>query len=677
VIVEIASIFNESAPYLLLGFALAGVLHIVLERSERFSRLLSERGSRSVILAAVLGAPIPLCSCGVLPAGLALRKSGATKGATASFLISVPETDIVSIVMTYGLLGPLMAVARPVAALITAMITGQTMNLADRWIERSDEPSAPEADCEECGSEPAPKWGKVRGALHYGFVKFFDDIVGSLILGLLVGGVITALLPRFELGTASGGSLLTMLAMLVVAMPMYVCATSSTPIAAGLVAGGLSPGAALVFLLAGPATNMASVVVLGKHLGRAALVVYLASIALVSVAMGLALDAVVAEATTPLFSVVPLPAAEVVSPLELVASILLAALMYLSLRRTRAFAHSVEAAGEALGAHLSPRGVKIAGVVIAAVVYLGSGFFVVEPGERGVATRFGRITKSDLLPGLHYHWPFPVGAEDIASVTQVKRIELGYRSQPNKSALDATTGGTDAFDDESWMLTGNEDIIDIKWVVQYRVCNSKQSVLNYLYGINDQERLVRDAAESAVRAAVAGRNIDTLLTVDRAAVEAKAKDALLQPFLDRCSTGVEVIGVKLQDVHAPPDVHAAFRDVASAAEDKETSINTAYEYEERIVREAAGDAASRVAAAEAKATDIVERATGEGGAFIDELEAYRLNPDITRLRIRFETIDSVYGRLTKYVSLIPDLEGGLEFWMVPEQTGAPIPGVAP
>ncbi len=121
---EIIKVLNESALYLLIGFALAGVLHVLFSRSERLTGLMSGRGPKSIALASLVGVPLPLCSCGVLPAALALRKKGAGRGATASFLISVPETDIISILLTYGLLGPLMAVARPVSALITAFSTG-------------------------------------------------------------------------------------------------------------------------------------------------------------------------------------------------------------------------------------------------------------------------------------------------------------------------------------------------------------------------------------------------------------------------------------------------------------------------------------------------------------------------------------------------------------------------
>lgn len=676
VITETVRILTESSLYLLIGFALAGVLHVVFDRSDRFSRWLGKRGVRSVVLAAALGAPLPLCSCSVLPAALALRKQGATKGATVSFLISCPETDIVSILMTYGLLGPLMAVFRPLAALVTAIFTGLVMNLVDRLTEPATEESPRQEPGDQCHCQPEPQRSAVRRALDYGFVEFFDDIIGSLVVGILLGGVVGALLPRVGLGEFTGGSFWTMLAMLAIGMPMYVCAAASTPIAVGLIAGGLSPGAALVFLLAGPATNAASVVVLAKHLGRAALAVYLISIAVVSVAMGLALNAIVAAGTTPFLSVVPTMGDMAASPVQIGALIVFAVVTCLSLRRTRALARLAATLSRITGLPLGPRGAKALLLLVALAAYAGSGFAVVRPGERGVITRFGRITQSNLAPGLHYHWPYPIGNRDIAKVSEVKRIELGFRSSRNRQQRSPRpAANADAVIAESWMLTGNEDIIDIKWVVQYRIKDSREALLRYLYGLNDHECLVRDAAEAALRAVVGGRNIDTLLTVDRAEVEAEAKDGFLQPMLDACDAGVEVMSVTLQDVHAPPDVHAAFRDVASAAEDKQTSMRMAEEYLERVTREARGDAATRLAAAEALATELFEQASGEGRAFLDQLAAYQDSPDITRLRVHFETVDAVYGRLPKTINLLPKLDGGLDYWIVPKREAVPVPGL--
>lgn len=304
ILTETARIFAESAPYLLLGFGLAGLLHVFLSRNKRVTGLITTPGSRSVFLAAVFGMPMPLCSCGVLPAALTLRKEGASKGATASFLISVPETDIVSIILTWVLLGPFYAIFRPIAALVTAIVTGLAIDGVEGARSRVETVRATDSDAEfhSDGERPASS-PQARGwfgeAVRYGFKDMFDDIMPQLTLGLFVAGGLVALLPGLGLDRIVGGSPLIYLIMLLIGIPAYVCAAASTPVAVGLIAGGISPGAALVFLLAGPATNIASLIVLARQLGRVALGIYLACIAVISLFMGILFDRLVGSNFTP------------------------------------------------------------------------------------------------------------------------------------------------------------------------------------------------------------------------------------------------------------------------------------------------------------------------------------------------------------------------------------------
>jgi uncharacterized membrane protein YraQ (UPF0718 family) len=234
-----------------------------------------------------------------LPAALGLRRQGASKGATASFLISVPETDVVSVLLTYGLLGPVMAVARPLAALVTAFVTGVAVDRIDAIASQSpteveDSDLVDEADC---GCEPgedaiaANRRPWFWRALHFGFVEFFDDITGPLIVGLALAGVVGALAPSIEGFRFADQPALGYLLALGIGIPTYVCATATTPLAVGLIAAGMTPGAALVLLLVGPATNVASFVVLGREFGRRIVAVYVAGIVLVSVVFGLLVDA--------------------------------------------------------------------------------------------------------------------------------------------------------------------------------------------------------------------------------------------------------------------------------------------------------------------------------------------------------------------------------------------------
>ncbi len=320
---EIIRILNESSVYLLLGFSLAGLLHVLMQRFPRATAALTGKGKRPVFLASLIGLPMPLCSCGVLPAALALRRNGASKGATASFLVSVPETDIVSILLTLALMGPLMAIFRPAAALVTAIAAGLLVNWIDSRTKTpapvpqetapsatttpsccSSEPAPPSSCCnnETANNEhselPARQKGWVWRAAHFGFVEIFDDVILQLIFGFILAGVIVTWLPALELQNLVGDSPLLYLVMLVVGVPVYVCATASTPLAAGLIAGGISPGAAMVFLLAGPATNIAGLLVLQKQFGGRVLTGYLVAIAVCSVFAGALLDRLIGPGFT-------------------------------------------------------------------------------------------------------------------------------------------------------------------------------------------------------------------------------------------------------------------------------------------------------------------------------------------------------------------------------------------
>jgi uncharacterized membrane protein YraQ (UPF0718 family) len=341
---EIARILNESSPYLLLGFALAGLLHVVMQRFPRATAALTRGGARSVFLASLIGLPMPLCSCGVLPAALSLRKNGATKGATAAFLISVPETDIVSILLTVALMGPLIGVFRPAAALVTAVVAGLLVNRIDSLTTAPTVPTAPPPTGEVRGTagrrgesgaaRSQRRRGWLAGALHFGFVEIFDDVIVQLAVGFVLAGLIVTWLPALGLQNVVGRSPLLYPAMLVLGVPVYVCATASTPLAAGLIAGGISPGAAMVFLLAGPATNAAGLLVLNKQLGARVLAGYLAAIAVCSVLAGALLDRIVGPDFT-----LPVAAAarvdEAASPIQVSCSVILAVLALLSIGRSK------------------------------------------------------------------------------------------------------------------------------------------------------------------------------------------------------------------------------------------------------------------------------------------------------------------------------------------------------
>ena len=290
--IEVLSLINEMSPYLLLGFFFAGVMHAFIPGMV-YNRYLGGKGFKSVFYGALFGIPLPLCSCGVLPTAMSLRKQGASKGATASFLISTPETGVDSIIATYSVLGLPFAVIRPVAAFCNAIMGGWLINkFGDKDEVVPVDASAKTCCCHHKQEETHHEGflGKMREALRFGFVEMIEDIGKWLVIGLVIAGLITVFVPDEFFALFRGNTQLSMLLVLCIAIPMYICATGSIPIAVALMMKGLTPGAALVLLMAGPACNMASILVINKTLGRKSLVLYLVSIITMAILWGHVVD---------------------------------------------------------------------------------------------------------------------------------------------------------------------------------------------------------------------------------------------------------------------------------------------------------------------------------------------------------------------------------------------------
>ena len=306
-------LFVEMAPYLFLGFVIAGLLHVYIPERQIMKYLGNSAGKiRSALHATLLGIPIPLCSCGVVPTALSLQKKGATKGATLSFLISTPETGVDSITITYALLDPIMTVFRPLATLVTALSAGIAENFlnheephipeqkaADKKNILMMQPLVPLAACSDasCSCQPSPVKDNVlsgtarfKDGLRYAFVELLGDISKWLVVGIILAGIISYAVPYELVSSYLGGGIASMMFMLIVGIPLYICATASTPLAAALIAKGMSPGTAFVFLLAGPATNAATITMVTKFLGKKSAAIYLGTIATCSLGFGLLLD---------------------------------------------------------------------------------------------------------------------------------------------------------------------------------------------------------------------------------------------------------------------------------------------------------------------------------------------------------------------------------------------------
>ena len=321
----------EAAPWLVIGLALGGLMKALIP-TEFLQRHLSGSGFPSIAKATVLGAPLPLCSCGVIPAALGLREAGASKPATAAFLVSTPETGVDSITVTYALMGPFMAIVRPISALVSAMVSGILVGTFDpedsrktgqavKPIESSccatevkpvetsccatskPEPvassccdstnNAPQKPADASGAGTTESWlSKAWGGIHYAFTRLLDDIVLWLVVGMLFAAASKTFIPTDFLAQWGQG-IPAMLVMIAAGIPMYICATASTPVAAGLLMAGVSPGVALVLLLTGPATNISTLGIISKELGKRSMWLYLTGVVVTAIIAGLVTDALV------------------------------------------------------------------------------------------------------------------------------------------------------------------------------------------------------------------------------------------------------------------------------------------------------------------------------------------------------------------------------------------------
>jgi len=284
---EILHLINEMSPYLLLGFFLAGLMHAFIP-GRYYSQYLAQPNLKSVIYAALFGIPLPLCSCGVIPTAMSLRKEGASKGATAAFMIATPQTGVDSIIATYSLMGWPFALLRPIAALVTSVFGGVLVNAFG-----GDSGCSGVSGNSGCSGSSGGSDGiahRLRVALHYAFVEMMQDIGKWLVIGLVAAGLITIFVPDSLFAVFQGNTWASMLLVLCIAVPMYLCATGSIPIAVALMLKGLTPGAALVLLMAGPACNVASILVVRKVLGTRTLATYLAAIILGAIGFGTLID---------------------------------------------------------------------------------------------------------------------------------------------------------------------------------------------------------------------------------------------------------------------------------------------------------------------------------------------------------------------------------------------------
>jgi membrane protease subunit HflK len=280
------------------------------------------------------------------------------------------------------------------------------------------------------------------------------------------------------------------------------------------------------------------------------------------------------------------------------------------------------------------------------LLYLLSGVYVVQPNEQGVVRRFGRLIDDQVMPGIHYHLPWPVEKVERPKTLQVKVMSVGFRMVDKIK-------GIGPLPEETQMLTGDENIIDIQMIVQYRVKDPSA----YLFSMEEPQWLVRKAAESCLTEIIGSMGVDQVLTTDKLIIQEKLKDQA-QKILDRCGCGLQISGAYFQDIGPSEEVAYAFRDVTSAREDRNRLINEAHGYRNQKLPQIRGQAQEMIHQAEAHRTERINRARGEADRFLSLLREYKKNPKVTETRLYLETMEDILPKMRKYV-LARDGERGV------------------
>jgi len=693
----------SSGPYLLLGFLIAGLLKTLVP--ERWIvRHIGDDSTRSVAIASLLGLPLPMCSCSVIPTAMQLRRSGASRGATTSFLVSAPEIGVESVGVTWALMDPLMTILRPFAAFFTAFVSGTLVNglvrrNGDAGLEGGeaalaahahdheghdhgahghahappaaaarDTASAEAAAC--CPGEEAsvatapdshddePRGPVLPRVLRYAFGTLLDDLAPWLILGFLLSGLIVVLVPsEFFTGESLLQGWTGMFAMLIAGVPLYICASASTPVAAALMAKGLEPGAALVLLLAGPATNIATILVVRNLLGRQVLIAYLVSIAACSLALGY-----LANALYPFLGLDPtaMRVGDVGDPAGPIAALSGGLVTLLVLRS--AWRQRVDLRfGRALGRFTAPlgfdpnhRAVRLAVVATVALAYASTGLSVVRPGEAGFLVRFGRVLEHIEGPAHRFHAPWPFTRLELAATGELRQRSYGLADGTSEADPIAAQdyGRAQAEHErlaaEAEVLTRDEYLLAIGYTVRYRVVDAHR----WRFRHEAPDHLVGALAEGAMRSAASRLGWREVLH-DRARVLEREVLARLVERVGALQLGCEVVAVDVRSVQPPGRVRPAFREVQSAEQDRATLRNRTLQQIAQQRARTSEEVDATVGAARQDALRETGRARGEATSLAALGAVYETRPTAVAEVLRFERLLTVIAGKTLVVLLDP------------------------
>ncbi len=681
IFIETAGVFNDISFYLLFGLLIAGIIKQFIPTSFLLKHL-GRRDTKSVLKAALLGVPLPLCSCSVLPTAVALKKEGASNGATTSFLISTPETGIDSISLTYALFDPLFTFFRPFAAFITAFLSGTTVNMLENSTKGKEKPekkkkrkSVSRKSDRKSAKEVFSKDG-LKEVFKYGYSRLLGEIAGWLLLGIFFAGMIAAFVPDDFFSTYLSDPLLSMLVMVVIGVPIYICATGSTPIAAVMIMKGLNPGAALVFLLVGPATNIGSYFVLKKYIEKKYLAVYYVSLIVVSLILGLSLNLFYGPGDSPVNRMAGDIGRGIPAWLEIASSIILLALLLRIAWKTNLTGRvkkNYEKTMSTLG--LNPRKALISFALVILLLYLFSGFYIVQIGETAVVVTFGKVTSVQGEPGLYYTYPFPVCSVIKQSQKKIYTLELGYRSEaseidtlkqeterfldlePDETSDDIPQTGLDV-PEESLVFTGDENLVSLDTTCLYRV----KDPYKYLFNWVKNDELIRVSVLAAMRRVINRNELMGVLVHNRFELTYSIEEEVSSLFTE-LDIGIELVSIEISNVHAPARVHYYFRDVASSMEDKERMINQAEKEALDLTIRSKGEAIQIQNEAWSYNNETTTTAEGEAVSFLQRYRAYAESPDITRFRLYMESVEKTLSNVSAIFMTRFKNKSAAELWL--------------
>ncbi|MBN2135607.1 MAG: SO_0444 family Cu/Zn efflux transporter [Acidobacteria bacterium] len=682
VIVETVSVFNELSFYLLLGLFFAGIIKQFIP-TEFLINHLGKSNLISVFKAALIGVPLPLCSCSVLPTAVAIKKKGASSGATTAFLISTPETGIDSISMTYALLDPIFTIFRPLAAFFTAIVCGSSVNYLENREQAKNKKlkkAETKKDTNDSGYSEIAKNAISRDSFleifKYGYFRLLGEIAGWLLLGLFFAGAIAAIIPESFFTKYLSDPLLSMLVMIVIGVPIYICATGSTPIAAALIAKGLNPGAALVFLLVGPATNISSFFVLKKYIKKKYLAVYLISLIIVSLFLGLIINMFYGPGESPVSTASGEMGRGLPSWLQVFSSIILAMLLLRALyvnRTLPALLEKLSTLIKKIG--FKPKTIYRVLIIILVLSYLLSGLFQVNVGETGFVVVFGKVTRVIDEPGLYFSLPYPITKIIKQSHSEVYEIEIGFRTEQTAGeSLLQDTDDVFSLDnqnltndipeigmnipEEGFIFTGDENIVDLDLTCHYRVSDPYK----YRYQWKNNDDIIRAVMLTSLRRILNKTDIMSIL-VDRREDLTKEVKLEAEKLLGKLDTGIDLLYVNFTNIHAPSNVHYYFRDVSSSMEEKQKMINVAEKYALDTTIRSRGEAIKIQNEAESYKTTELSQAVSKAESLTARYKAFLIAPEITRFRVYIDTIEKVLGNSKSIFVLKFRNKSAVDFWL--------------